>query len=128
MITSIHFWVTKWEYNRAAPLTNIHTSCSLTTHPLRSNEGALAAGLCFVWTLVLTGEGSEILYYSSEEFYVISDRKITESQLLDIIYNSYDKSNKEVSMRNLKAGLDAAFPNFESIIINVKQIMKVLEM
>ncbi|MBL7745635.1 MAG: hypothetical protein JNN00_19340 [Chitinophagaceae bacterium] len=130
MITSIHFKVKKWDYNKKAPLTKTHTDCTLMTHPLRSNNepDGKAAGLTFIWTLVLTGEGLEILYYSSEEFFVIPNRIISDEKLLEIIKQSYGRTSFEVAQRNIKVGLDAGFPRFEKIPIDLPHIRSVLDM
>jgi len=130
MIQSIHFIIKKWDYNKKAPLTNTHTDCTLRLHPLRpvADPTGKAAGLTFIWTLVLTGEGLEILYYSSQESFIIQPPVLIEPELLEITKQSYERSSYEVAMRNLAVGLDAGFPAFETIPMDVKALMNVIDM
>jgi hypothetical protein len=128
MIKSIHFRVKKWDYNKNAKLVNTKTDSNLATHPLRSNKQKNAEGLAFVWYLTLKANDMEVLYYSSEEYFLIPDRPITDEQLLNIVKQSYDRTSQEVAMRNLNVGLDAGFPPFEKHPIDLKEIKKVLDM
>jgi hypothetical protein len=130
LIQSIHFKIRRWDYNENSPKTNVHTDCDLLVHPLRSsvNQDAKAEGLVFVWLLVITGEGIEMLYYSTEEFFVIPDRIITDAQLADIISNSYDKASNELALRNKVIGLDVALPDIGTLPLSIKEIREVLDM
>lgn len=126
-IEHIHFKVRKWDYNPNTPLTNTKTEAILRTHPLRKNQGGAAEGITFIWILVLTGEGLEILYYSTEEFVLIPHRKISLTALDKVVRKTYDNTMIELAGRNLAVGLDAGFPPFDNIngveLEGIRQVM-----
>lgn len=130
MIKSIHFAVKKWQYNSNAKLISPRTDSNVAVHPLRKhqNPNGKAEGLCFLWYLIITANGIEVLYYSSEEFFIIPNREISDTQLLHIVRQSFERTSYEVAMKNLKVGLDAGFPIFEKQLIDLKVIRGVLDM
>lgn len=129
MIKSIKFRVKQWQHNPNAILIKLHTDAQLATHPLRKAGGdGKAEGLCFVWTLVIQANGIEVLFYSTEEFFIIPNREITDSRLEGILKESYDNSKSEVEIRNIKVGLNASFPSYKKIPIDLPTIRNVLDM
>lgn len=128
MIKSINFRIKHWQYNNRIPMIKLHTDCLFKAHPLKNNTSIENQGLAFLWVLTITGDGLEILHYSSEEMFFIPDKKINDVQLMNIIRQSYNKANHEVSMKNAQAGLNAAFPPFNGVPIDLPEIRKVLDM
>lgn len=130
MVKSIHFKVVKWQYNNKATLVNTRTDVNLLSHPLRKNDAnSKAEGIGFKWILVITANNIEVLYYSTEEMVIITDKNISETDLKDVIKETYRKASLELVARNLVAGLNAGFPDFDTITtIDVKEIKKVLDM
>lgn len=127
-IKSIHFKVRKWQYNKNAVMIKLHTDCQLLTHPLRKQNETEAQGLCFLWYLTITANDIEVLYYNTEEFFVIPNKKISLSKLKEIIYSSYLRSQAEIAFRNLAVGLDAGLPKFEDIPMDLERTRNVLDM
>jgi hypothetical protein len=127
-IKSIHFKIRKWQYNANAKMIKLHTTCDLRTHPLRNNESEEAKGLVFIWVLVISANDIEVLYYSTEEFFIIPERKITDDKLMQLIGMSHFRTNRELAPKNLAVGLDAGLPKLEDIPIDLKRIKSVLDM
>ena len=128
MNESINFYVKRWDYNQKAPLINTHTDCQLFSLPLRANDSPEAKGIVFNWTLVLSGNDCEMLYYSSFEYYRIEDKNISDKELWRIVENTHSRSNAELAIRNLAVNLNTGLPPFRAIINDLKEIRSVLNM
>lgn len=128
MIQSIHFREKKWQFNKNAGRNDLKTDCNLITNPLRKDGKGAAEGLAFIWILTISASGIEILYYSTEEFFLIPNRKITDAELMVIIKQSYDHSYMALAPKNLAVGFDAGFPSFDQIPIDLLEIRQVLDM
>lgn len=109
-------------------MVNTRTDTNIFFNPVFNNESETAQGISFSWVLVLTGNGIEILYYKSQEMYVISEGSSpNDVELRDLVYQSYLRTSEEVAKRNLKVGLNAGFPQFHKIPVNIKDIREVLD-
>ena len=108
MSQSIRFYVKKWQYNENAKKENFRTDLTIITSTLSSNKTGKTEGLTFTWLLVITANEIEVLYYSSEEWVIINDINISDDDLLAVIRQSYNNSNKELSIRNAEIGLNAS--------------------
>ena len=127
MIESIRFHVKKWAFNSNAQILNPKTDCLLEALSLRSQKNpTVIAGLGLIWILSISDNDLEILYYSSEEQFLFLDKNISDSQLLVIIRQSYKRTNAEVSARNEAVSLNAAFPPFDEIPLNLSDIRALL--
>lgn len=130
MIQHLKFERRKWDYNKNRPKTKFHTDCLLTTHPIKSrtNPNGKAEGISFKWTLIITAELIECLYYSAEDWYIFTDRNFTDNELWVIIRQSYNRANDDLAPSNIKVGFNAGFPLFDSIPLNLSEIRQVLDM
>lgn len=131
MIKSIDFRILKWQYNNKIPLTNTRTETNLFSHPVRKNGDPFnkVEGVGFKWILVITANDLEVLYYSTQEMVLISDKDISDYAFKEIVRETHRKASLALVKKNLIAGLDAGFPEFDTIkTMDIKEIKKVLEM
>ena len=126
MSQSIRFYVKKWQYNENAKKENFRTDLTIITSTLSSNKTGKTEGLTFTWLLVITANEIEVLYYSSEEWVIINDINISDDDLLAVIRQSYNNSNKELSIRNAEIGLNASFLTFEEVPMDLSGIRQAL--
>jgi hypothetical protein len=131
MPKSIDFKVLKWQYNNKIPLINTRTETNLFSYPLRklSDPSNSNQGIVFKWVLVITANNLEVLYYSTQEMVLIPDKNISNERLKDIVKETYQKASLELIRKNIPAGLNAGFPEFDTIkTMDIKEIKKVLQM
>lgn len=129
MTKSIGFRVKKWDFNKNAILLKTKTDSMMATHPLRPHDNlSKNEGIGILWYLTITADGIEVLYYCSEELFLIPEKNIPDSDLLAMLRESYERSSKEVAIRNLQVGLNAGFPAFEKQPVDLMEIRKVLYM